>query len=156
MVQTVLTSIKSFIFCNFDKMNSWFKNKITTEEIEVKNLEHYSKGTKIRVIEASWFYYNILFYGGHRGLVGLFVMYKSHGAKGWWFETRSRHLFFQFSQEADSFAVLAGVRKATYGESRQDAWGRGVGASNKAGAVRKGGSGDKRFLKVERSIHLFI
>ena len=31
---------------------------------------------------------------GHRGLVGLFVMYKSHGAKGQRFETRLFLLFF--------------------------------------------------------------
>ena len=32
---------------------------------------------------------------GRRGLVGLFVMYESHGAKGGWFESRPLHLFSQ-------------------------------------------------------------
>ena len=36
-------------------MNSWFKNKITPEENDGKNLEHNSKDTKIRVFEASFF-----------------------------------------------------------------------------------------------------
>ena len=56
MEQIVLTFIKSFLLCNFYKMNSWFKNKITSEEVEGKNLEHYSKETKINVFEASWLF----------------------------------------------------------------------------------------------------
>ena len=48
------------------------------------------------------------FSGGRRGLVGLFVMYMSHGAKGRGFESRPFRLFF------------ATVRRFNYETRRED------------------------------------
>ena len=57
MEQTVLTSIKSFLFHNLNKMNCWFKTKITPSEIECSSIQHFPKETKINVFEVSSYFF---------------------------------------------------------------------------------------------------
>ena len=57
MEQTVLISIKRFLFQNLVQMNCWFRKKIVSEEIEYTNLDTYPKETKINVFEVRHYFY---------------------------------------------------------------------------------------------------
>ena len=60
---------------------------------------------------------------GHRGLVGLFVMYKSHSAKGRGIKSQSLHFFYSFSKSESRRGVRhKKKRKSTNCDPKRREW----------------------------------